>query len=224
MTHDSATRILALRHGETAWNVETRIQGQLDIPLNDEGQRQAEALALALADEPIAAIYSSDLARASATAAALARRTGLALQLDAGLRERDFGAFQGRTVSDIERDEPEQSLRWRRREPDFTPAGGESLTTFYARCVNRAMLIASAHPGRTIALVAHGGVLDCLYRAACGMALQAPRSWQLGNASINRLLYTGESLTIIGWGDSAHLDSEDGRMRGSRDEVQDSRA
>jgi probable phosphoglycerate mutase len=224
MTHDSATRILALRHGETAWNVETRIQGQLDIPLNDEGRRQAEALAQALADEPISVIYSSDLVRASATAAALARRTGLALRLDAGLRERDFGAFQGRTVADIERDEPELSLRWRRREPDFAPAGGESLATFHARCVSRAMAIASAHPGQTIALVAHGGVLDCLYRAACGMALQAPRSWQLGNASINRLLYTGESLTIIGWGDNAHLDREDGAMRGSRDEVLDSRA
>jgi probable phosphoglycerate mutase len=223
MTHDSATRILALRHGETAWNVDTRIQGQLDIPLNAAGRQQAELLAQALADEAIDAIYSSDLCRAQATAAALSRRTGLALHLDAGLRERHFGAFQGRTVAEIERDEPEQSLRWRSREPEFTPAGGESLLDFYARSVSHATAIAAAHPGRTIALVAHGGVLDCLYRAACGMALQAPRGWQLGNASINRLLYTGEGFTIIGWGDSAHLDDP---VHGTamRDEVQDQRA
>ncbi|MEY4749994.1 MAG: hypothetical protein RIQ60_2208 [Pseudomonadota bacterium] len=223
MTHDRATRILALRHGETAWNVETRIQGQLDIPLNPAGVQQAELLAQALAHEPISAIYSSDLSRAHATAAALARRTGLTLQLDEQLRERHFGAFQGRTVADIERDEPEQSLLWRRRDPDFTPAGGESLLTFHARCVSRATFIASAHPGQTIALVAHGGVLDCLYRAANGMGLQAPRSWQLGNASINRLLYTGENFTVIAWGDSAHLDFADGDFA-PRDEVQDHRA
>ncbi len=219
MSHDRATRILALRHGETDWNVQGRVQGQIDIGLNDEGRAQAELLASALAEEPITAIYSSDLRRARATAEALGRATGIALQLDTGLRERHFGVFQARTVEEVERDHPELARRWRSREPDFAPEGGESLTEFFERCVTTATLIASRHPGQTVALVAHGGVLDCLYRAANGMALEAPRSWHLGNASINRLLFTDQGLTIIGWGDSAHLDAHTWR-----DEVQDNRA
>jgi probable phosphoglycerate mutase len=219
MSHDRATRILALRHGETDWNVEGRIQGQIDIGLNDEGRAQAELLASALAEEPISAIYSSDLRRARATAEALGRATGIALQLDAGLRERHFGAFQAHTVDEVERDHPELAKRWRSREADFAPEGGESLTEFFERCVTTATLIAARHPGQTVAIVSHGGVLDCLYRAANGMALEAPRSWQLGNASINRLLFTDQGLTIIGWGDSAHLDAHTWR-----DEVQDNRA
>jgi probable phosphoglycerate mutase len=218
MSHDRATRILALRHGETDWNVDARIQGQLDIGLNDEGRAQAELLASALIEEPITAIYCSDLSRARATAEALSRATGLPLQLDAGLRERDFGVFQGRTVSEIERDHPLLALRWRLREPDFAPEGGETLNEFFERCVTTAVAIATRHPDQTIAVVSHGGVLDCLYRAANGMSLQAQRSWQLGNASINRLLFTDQGLSIIGWGDDTHLDGS------VRDEVQDSRA
>jgi probable phosphoglycerate mutase len=69
-----------------------------------------------------------------------------------------------------------------------------------------AQRLAGAHPGGCIALVSHGGVLDSLYRAATGLALDAPRSWQLGNAAINRLLYTGRGFTLVGWNDRAHLD------------------
>ncbi len=70
-----------------------------------------------------------------------------------------------------------------------------------------ASTLAARHPGQAIALVAHGGVLDCLYRAAAGVALQAPRSWQLGNAAINRLLWHGEGFVLVGWNDSAHLEN-----------------
>ncbi len=202
------TRILAVRHGETAWNVDTRIQGQLDIPLNDTGRWQAVRVGAALAGEAIDAIYASDLVRAADTAAAIARTTGLPVHHDAGLRERRFGLFQGRTVAEIEAIHPELVRRWKSREPDFEPEGAESLRTFFQRSVDTAHRLAAAHPGGTVVLVAHGGVLDCLYRAACGMPIEAPRTWQLGNASINRLLFTGERLTMIGWGDTQHLDAE----------------
>jgi 2,3-bisphosphoglycerate-dependent phosphoglycerate mutase len=65
--------------------------------------------------------------------------------------------------------------------------------------------LAAAHAGQCIAIVAHGGVLDCLYRAAVGVDLAAPRSWQLGNATINRLLFNGERLSLVGWSDAQHL-------------------
>ena len=211
-----ATRILAIRHGETAWNVDTRIQGQLDLPLNDVGRWQAEQVARAVASEGLHAVYSSDLARARETAEAVSRSTGLPLVLDTGLRERAFGVFQGRTFAEIEAEWPDAAMRWRKRDPTFGPDGGEALAQFYDRCVAAAARIAAAHPGETIALVAHGGVMDCLYRAATRVDLQAPRSWLLGNASINRLLYTPEGFTLVGWSDTGHLD---GAV--ARDETQD---
>jgi probable phosphoglycerate mutase len=206
VVHPEPTRILAIRHGETSWNVESRVQGQLDIELNDTGRWQAERLAAALDDEPIAAIYASDLQRALDTARTLATRRGLSLQAERGRRERGFGEFEGLTFRDVESRWPEQAGRWRHRDPGFGPQGGETLADFYARCIGTVTRLASTHHGQLIALVAHGGVLDCMYRAAAGVELQAPRTWQLGNASINRLLFTGEGFTLVGWSDTSHLD------------------
>ena len=202
----NATRVIAIRHGETAWNVDTRIQGQLDVPLNDTGRWQAHRLALAVAEEGIEALYASDLLRALETAQAVSGGCGCPIVTDTGLRERGFGEFEGLTFKEIEQHWPEQSERWRRRDPSFGPVGGETLTDFYARCVNTVTKLAGAHPGQTIAVVAHGGVMDCLYRAATRLSLQAPRSWQLGNASINRLLYTPQGFTLVGWSDTYHLE------------------
>jgi probable phosphoglycerate mutase len=206
--HDHATRVIAVRHGETAWNVDTRIQGQLDIPLNDTGRWQAQRLAQALAGEPLQAVYASDLGRALETAQALADAVGLEVITDPGLRERGFGIFEGRTWKEIEQQWPDLSARWRKRDPEFGPEGGETLASFYDRCIGAATRIAAAHAGQHIALVAHGGVLDCLYRAGSRIELQAPRTWQLGNAGINRLLYTPEGFTLVGWGDTFHLEDD----------------
>lgn len=203
-----ATRVIAIRHGETDWNVDLRIQGQLDISLNDTGRRQARRLALALADESLHAVYSSDLARARETAQAVAAAHGLAVLDEPGLRERAFGRFEGLTFREIEERWPDESARWRARESDFAPGGGEALCDFYARCVDTATRLASAHVGQTIALVAHGGVLDCLYRAGSRMSLQAPRTWRLENAGINRLLYSEQGFTLVGWGDVFHLEDD----------------
>lgn len=211
----NATRILAIRHGETAWNVDTRIQGQLDIPLNDTGRWQAQRVAAAIAHEGLHAVYSSDLLRAHETAQAVASAASLPITSDTGLRERAFGTFQGLTFAEIDARWPDQAQRWRQRDPAFGAEGGETLRAFYDRVVATATRLAAAHPGQTIALVAHGGVMDCLYRAATRVDLQAPRSWQLGNASINRLLYTPEGFTLVGWSDTHHLDAE------ARDETSD---
>ena len=202
---EQATRLVVIRHGETAWNRATRIQGHTDIPLSPLGLAQAERLAQALADEPLSAIYASDLGRARQTAEALARVHGLPVQFDPALRERAFGRFEGLSWDEIEQAHPEDAVRWRKREPGFAVGGGESLIALSARCLDAARRAALAHPGQSIALVAHGGVLDCLYRAATGAALDAPRSWQLGNATINRLLATTEGFTLIGWNDDRHL-------------------
>lgn len=202
-----ATRIIAIRHGETAWNVDTRIQGHLDIPLNDTGLWQARQLARALADEPVAAIYTSDLQRARATAQAVADTTGAPLTPEPDLRERSFGHFQGRTFAQIEAELPEDALRWRKRDPHYAPEGGESLTSLRTRIDSTVHRLAARHPGELVVLVAHGGVLDVLYRLATGQDIQAPRTWQLANAAINRLLWTPQGLSLVGWADTQHLDN-----------------
>ena len=202
------TRIIAIRHGETAWNVDTRIQGHLDISLSDTGRLQAQRLAKALGHEPITAIYASDLTRAWDTAQYLGRAHGITVIKEPGLRERGFGDFEGKTFSEIERLLPEQSLLWRKRDPDFSPSGGESLVALRNRVVEAAARLAARHPGELVALVGHGGVLDVLYRAATRLDIQAPRTWALGNAAINRLLWTPEGFTLVGWADTHHLDDD----------------
>ncbi len=218
-----ATRVLAIRHGETAWNVDSRIQGQLDVPLNEFGRWQAHRLALAVSDEGIDAVYASDLLRAMQTAQAVAAGTGREIVTDPGLRERGFGVFEGMTYAEIQQRYPEMSERWRQRDPTFGAPGGETLRDFFDRSVATVTRLALAHPGQTIAVVSHGGVMDALYRAAARVALDAPRSWQLGNASINRLLHTPQGFTLVGWSDTFHLedesldetsDGETGRERG----------
>ena len=201
------THVLLLRHGQTAWNAEQRLQGQLDVPLDTVGQRQVAQMAAVLAGEDLAAIYSSDLKRALDTALALARVTGLPVIQDKALRERGFGRLEGLTYAEVDALWPDDALRWRRREPDFGPGGGETLRAFYARSVAAVTRLALPHPGQTIAVVAHGGVLNCMHRAATGLDLSAPRTWQLGNATVNRLLFTGEHFVVVGWDDRAHLDA-----------------
>ncbi len=205
MSSPQATRILAIRHGETLWNVDSRIQGHLDIGLNDTGRWQAERLGMALKDEPMAAIYASDLSRAHDTALAVSRHTGVPVQAEPGLRERSFGEFEGRTFAEIETELPEQARRWRQRDPTFTPAGGESLLMLEARVLSVAARLAALHPGEQIALFAHGGVMDILYRAATHLELQAARTWALGNTAINRLLWSPEGFSLVGWADVQHL-------------------
>jgi probable phosphoglycerate mutase len=203
---DQVTRLLVIRHGETAWNTEARIQGHIDIPLNDKGRWQAERAAQALADEPVHALYSSDLLRAHHTAQAIAQTTGLPVSLDAALRERHFGRLEGKTPDEVAAQWPAEASRWRERDPSYGPEGGESLNEFYARCVEALTRLADQHMGQTIAVVAHGGVLDCFYRVANRVPLEAPRTWKINNASINRLLYTPEGFSMLAWGDDRHMD------------------
>lgn len=212
----TATRILAIRHGETAWNVDTRIQGQIDIDLNETGLWQAQRVGHALAQESLAAIYSSDLKRAFETARAIAQsptrlaltapHAALKVSADTGLRERHFGHLQAQTWAQIEAGWPEDAKRWQSRDPHWAPEGGESLIALRARIAQCVDALAARHLGEQIVLVAHGGVMDVLYRLATNQDTQAPRTWHLGNAAINRLLWTPQGLSLVGWGDVSHFD------------------
>lgn len=206
-----ATRVLLIRHGETDWNVTRRVQGQLDLPLNPTGQRQARQVAAALADgDPIDTIYSSDLLRTMATARAIAETTGSPLVSMAALRERNLGTFQGSTFAEVTTRAPADAASWRSRVPDWVPpGGGESLLQFRERTASAVLRIARENAGRQIAVVTHGGVLDILYREATRLALQDARTWEIGNAAINRILWTnGGRFSLVGWNDTSHLSQE----------------
>ncbi|TFW31245.1 histidine phosphatase family protein [Duganella callida] len=204
------TTILLIRHGETAWNAVRRLQGHIDIPLNAEGERQAAALARALAAEKLDAIVSSDLQRAVQTAQAVAApHPGITLQTDAHLRERAYGAFEGMLYQDIQDEYPADFALWQARDVDSVmPAGerlAESFRQFYERAIAALHAVAARHPGQTVAVVAHGGVLECAYRAARGIQLDSPRDFQVKNASINRFAATEGKLVLTSWGEVGHL-------------------
>jgi probable phosphoglycerate mutase len=203
----TATRLCLVRHGETAWNAERRIQGQLDVPLSALGLAQARAVANALAAEAFAAVYTSDLARAAQTAEAAADRLGLPLRRQTCLRERHYGVLQGLTYAEFGQRHPEAHARFRAREEDFAlPGGGESLRAFAARvqaCLDR---IVAAHPGHQVLIFTHGGVLDILHRRACGKPLSAPRDFEIANAVLNRLEVAQGKWSLLSWAERGHLD------------------
>lgn len=200
-----ATRLTLIRHGQTDWNQGGRIQGHLDIPLNALGQQQAQCMGAALADSGIDAIYSSDLARAWDTAKALQARTQIALMPEPGLRERSFGRLQGQTLEEMFAQDPVLAVAFQTRDPQYQPPEGESMIEFRDRVLSTVYRLAQQHAGEHIALVAHGGVLDMLYRDAMGLDLQAPRNWAIDNTSVHRLLWTSEGLRLLAWGDVSHL-------------------
>ncbi|MGD9944152.1 MAG: histidine phosphatase family protein [Burkholderiaceae bacterium] len=201
------TELILVRHGITPWNRERRFQGQIDIPLSDEGVQQAQRTGRRLASLPLAAVYSSDLARARQTAEPIAASRSLALQFEPGLRERHYGGFEGLTRDELLRDHADAFRRWREREPDFQlpGAGGETLRQFYQRVEATLRALAARHAGETIVAVTHGGVLDCAYRVATGLGLSAQRDFDLFNASVNRIGWDGGAFRLLGWGEVGHL-------------------
>jgi probable phosphoglycerate mutase len=200
------TRLCLVRHGETAWNAERRIQGQLDVPLSSVGHAQARAVALGLAGEDFAAIYSSDLARALHTAEASAHLLELPIRKEAALRERHYGVLQTLTYAEFERRHPDAYARFLAREEDFIlPGGGESLRAFAARVYRCLDAIVAAHAGSQVLVFTHGGVLDVLYRRAKGRPLAAPRDFEIPNAALNWLEVERGKWTLLAWAERAHL-------------------
>jgi 2,3-bisphosphoglycerate-dependent phosphoglycerate mutase len=196
-----------VRHGETAWNAEGRIQGQLDIPLSETGVAQARALAAVLAAERFDAIYSSDLARVRQTAEPAARRLGLEVRLDARLRERHYGVFETLTYVEARERYPAEYARFRDKDPEFDFVSGESLKHFAERSLACVAALIARHAGERLLVFTHGGVLEMVYRHATGRGLSTPRDFEIPNAAINRLEFSGSAWRVWRWADTSHLES-----------------
>jgi probable phosphoglycerate mutase len=204
------TEILLIRHGETDWNAERRLQGYLDIELNAEGVRQAAALGEVLRGEALDAIFSSDLRRAFQTAQPIAAtRGGMTVQIEPELRERCYGAFEGLRYAEIGERYPEAYAAMRARDMDVRyPQGvnvAETLREFSTRSVGAITRLLKTSAYRKIAIVTHGGVLDCLNRSARGLDFSQPRDFEIPNAGISRLRWDGVNMHICQWSEVAHL-------------------
>ncbi|MGZ4333443.1 MAG: histidine phosphatase family protein [Gaiellaceae bacterium] len=149
------TTLLLVRHGETDWNADGRLQGHTDRPLTDYGRRQAKQLAAELEGEELEAIYSSDLTRARETAEIVGERLGLPVVLDPDLREKDWGTWEGLTA--VERDRVEYV--------------GESTQAHQERILGALRRITEQHPSGRVLVVTHGGSMRRVQTAALGWAL-----------------------------------------------------
>ena len=201
----SHTKIVLVRHGETRWNVEQRIQGQGDSPLTDAGIEQARAIGRRLAREHFDRLVASDLGRTMQTAGEIAALTGHAVVADARLRERHFGAGEGLTYGEIDARYPGAFSRVREVDPDFAIPGGESRRQFHARVVAALEHLAQEHRGEALVVVTHGGVLATLYRHVHGIDLSVPHAVPILNASYNALTHDGLAFRIDAWADIDHL-------------------
>lgn len=205
------TTLCLVRHGETHWNTERRLQGHLDIPLNDHGREQASATAALLSGQHFDAIYSSDLIRAMETAQRIFGGTDPVALPE--LRERHYGSFQGLTYEEAKQKLPEAYVAFENRNPSFEfPGGGESLLAFRGRVEYALNLLANRHTGQHILVVTHGGVLDIIHRLVTGKPLEAPRDFRIPNAALNWVTHGPEGWRLISWAETAHLP-------GARDEL-----
>jgi probable phosphoglycerate mutase len=198
-----------IRHGETAWNTEKRFQGHLDIALNHVGVQQAKLLASRLlrleSKLNLNRLYSSDLSRAKDTATAISDLFNKPVHIKSSLRERNFGVMAGMTAEEMHIHHPRAAEQLHLRIPDTELPEGECLLDFYERVIDITKALIDEHRGQTIAVVAHGGVIDCVRRWALNIPLQYERDWQLLNASINVVEVNHKGAEIKVWADVGHL-------------------
>lgn len=199
------TRFVLLRHGETRWNLEARIQGHEDSELTAAGVAQARALAQRMKDEDFDLLLASDLGRAMSTALHIAEITGHEVRPDARLRERHYGECQGLTYGELDHQFPDLFSSVREVDPDFPVPGGETRREFHDRVKSAFESLAREHPGRRLVVVSHGGVLAMLYRAIHRIPIGTPRPIPIRNGSYNALAWERGAWRIEAWGDTAHL-------------------
>ena len=201
-----ATRICLVRHGETEWNAQRRIQGQIDIGLNETGLRQAAAAGRWLQPAGISALYGSDLKRAWTTAQIIGQALGLQPKPVPELRERRYGVFEGLTYDEAKQRFPAGYAAFEGRNASFDFENGESLDAMFARVSGKLQMLSAAHRGEAIAVVVHGGVLDIVNRFVRGNPLEMPRDFLIPNAGLNWIATVDGQWRIESWGETAHLE------------------
>jgi len=199
------TTLILIRHGETEWNREGRVQGHLDSPLTPEGVAQAEACAMRLRSEDIELVVASDLARVRHTAGILNATIERFIRFEPALRERCYGVGEGKTYMELDAVHPELFSRTRSTDPDFALEGGESRRQFHARITAMLGQIVEEHAGKRVLVVTHGGVLGVIYRWLNELPIASAHKVEIPNVAYNRVVFNEGTWKLEVWADSSHL-------------------
>lgn len=197
-------RVILVRHGETEWNKDKRYQGHCDVALSEVGREQAGKVARRLRAEKVNAVYASDLTRAFETAAAIAREHGLPVMKLPGLREVNFGEWEGLSRAEIMENHGEVYARWQEDPFAAKPPGGEGAREVQVRALAALEEITSRHAdGETVVVVAHGGAICSIlcHYLQCGF-------WEclLGNTGFSVLEFGPDGVNVTVRSDTAHLE------------------
>jgi len=201
------TRIILIRHGESIWNNEGRIQGWSDSPLSDWGREQAALVARRLADTPVSAVYASPLLRARETADVIADDLGLKVEVDERLKELRLGELEGLTREEVEEHYPSVSEGWRENAWWVPIPGGEGFRAFRRRVVEAMSEITERHADEIIAVVAHGGSIGVWLAELLELHPDKRLPFWLDNTSVNIVELGGSRPIIRLLNDTCHLNS-----------------
>lgn len=200
-----ATHLIVLRHGQTLWNRENRLQGQQDSPLTDLGLKQTAGIVKRLADHQSKFVYTSDLSRAHIAAKKIAEIIGATLRIDDRLREQNYGIFEGLTRAEMKEKYLQEFSLFKSRQPDFAIPGGESKSNFFERSVACFEELSRKHAGEQVIVVTHLGVLDNLFRYILNIPLDAPRKFKSLEGSFHSVYFKSRKWVIETWGDVSHV-------------------
>lgn len=200
-------KIIMVRHGETIWNKEKRIQGNSDSPLTEYGIMQAEKTGKKLTTENIDEIYSSNLGRAMRTAEIINKYLALDIKPLSGLRERKYGILEGITFSDLSVKYPEIKEKLYSHDSEYKIPEGESFTEFAERVFNCINNIVRSTNSKTILLIVHGGVIESFFYKVMQLPLNQKRNFSLFNSSINKFSFIDDGWILDTWGSIEHLDA-----------------
>ncbi len=204
----TTTRVIFIRHGETQWNRDLRIQGHQNTQLSELGRAQARKLAARLAGEKLGAVYSSDLDRAYETALCIAEEHHLPVVKLPALREGCFGQWEGLNSAEIQSRFPEIQAKYRLDNVHTRVPGGESCADLSARAVAAVREIVTGRPGETVAVVSHGGTLKTILCDALGLPLEKRHRFSIGNASMSVVEYRDSGPVVISLNDTFHLEGD----------------
>jgi probable phosphoglycerate mutase len=199
-------KLIAIRHGETEWNIQSREMGQLDSALTVRGIQQARAIAKRLSRRRFDALYCSDLGRAIRTAQIISAETGVEAVIDPGLRERNMGIFQGLTRAEMSEQFPLEYLEYRRVRHTFRIPKGESGQDRLARSIRVLTEIAMRHVDETVVVVTHGGFLMGFFEHVLGMTPGNGWRFRQENAAFNCFEHLNGTWSLVTWNETSHLD------------------
>ncbi|HEU0020528.1 MAG TPA: histidine phosphatase family protein [Dehalococcoidia bacterium] len=198
-------QVYIVRHGETEWNAQGRIQGHSDIPLSDYGRLQARSVARRLSKVPFSVAYASDLSRTHETARIILGDTGTPLHTTPQLREYSKGVFEGLTVEEHARQFPDQYRASLKNDLDFAPTGGESIREASTRMARLVEDTLQNHLDETVLVVGHGGSLRSLIVALLALPLEANWKFIMDNCALSLVRTYPDNAVLHLYNDTAHL-------------------